>query len=225
VSCPGPSSARREGQEGEVRPTRAGRFSTQGEYRTARAQIPSAGPGGSRRTEKAKPRAGYTAGEGALAQLGERRLCKPEVTGSIPVRSTAFDRAETAVYSRKPAFSGTRPRCSVSNRSNLACAVARIGSAGSAGSGASIASTRSVSLGARGSCRMPPSRARPSGDSMVSPMQPRSALRRADYSPFRRSPSVRASKRISSKLTLQPSPVGDCASKPTSMLAASSSVK
>src|SRR6266849_3595800 len=24
---------------------------------------------------------------GALAQLGERRLCKPEVTGSIPVRS------------------------------------------------------------------------------------------------------------------------------------------
>jgi hypothetical protein len=26
-------------------------------------------------------------GYGALAQLGERRLCKPEVTGSIPVRS------------------------------------------------------------------------------------------------------------------------------------------
>ncbi len=26
-------------------------------------------------------------GHGALAQLGERRLCKPEVTGSIPVRS------------------------------------------------------------------------------------------------------------------------------------------
>jgi hypothetical protein len=25
--------------------------------------------------------------KGALAQLGERRLCKPEVTGSIPVRS------------------------------------------------------------------------------------------------------------------------------------------
>ena len=24
---------------------------------------------------------------GALAQLGERRLCKPKVTGSIPVRS------------------------------------------------------------------------------------------------------------------------------------------
>jgi len=28
-------------------------------------------------------------GLGALAQLGERRLCKPEVTGSIPVRSIA----------------------------------------------------------------------------------------------------------------------------------------
>ena len=25
---------------------------------------------------------------GAVAQLGERRLCKPEVTGSIPVSST-----------------------------------------------------------------------------------------------------------------------------------------
>ena len=30
----------------------------------------------------------YTQAHGALAQLGERRLCKPEVTGSIPVRST-----------------------------------------------------------------------------------------------------------------------------------------
>src|SRR5581483_7681606 len=31
----------------------------------------------------------YTSGRlGALAQLGERRLCKPKVTGSIPVRST-----------------------------------------------------------------------------------------------------------------------------------------
>jgi hypothetical protein len=29
----------------------------------------------------------YHAVTGALAQLGERRLCKPEVTGSIPVRS------------------------------------------------------------------------------------------------------------------------------------------
>ena len=31
----------------------------------------------------------YYCGCGALAQLGERRLCKPEVTGSIPVRSIA----------------------------------------------------------------------------------------------------------------------------------------
>ena len=30
----------------------------------------------------------YTDPLGALAQLGERRLCKPEVTGSIPARST-----------------------------------------------------------------------------------------------------------------------------------------
>ncbi len=33
---------------------------------------------------------------GALAQLGERRLCKPEVTGSIPVRSIPLDKAKTA---------------------------------------------------------------------------------------------------------------------------------
>src|SRR6185437_7182191 len=31
---------------------------------------------------------------GALAQLGERRLCKPEVTGSIPVRSIAVCAAD-----------------------------------------------------------------------------------------------------------------------------------
>ena len=31
----------------------------------------------------------YTVNQpGALAQLGERRLCKPEVAGSIPARST-----------------------------------------------------------------------------------------------------------------------------------------
>src|SRR5436305_8222954 len=29
----------------------------------------------------------YTRGSGALAQLGERRLCKAEVIGSIPIRS------------------------------------------------------------------------------------------------------------------------------------------
>ena len=63
------------------------RFSSPGEYRTTRSAIPGGGLDDSRRTEKVKPRAGYTAGEGALAQLGERRLCKPEVTGSIPVRS------------------------------------------------------------------------------------------------------------------------------------------
>jgi hypothetical protein len=28
--------------------------------------------------------------KGALAEMGERRLCKPEVTGSIPVRSTGL---------------------------------------------------------------------------------------------------------------------------------------
>jgi hypothetical protein len=33
---------------------------------------------------------------GALAQLGERRLCKPEVTGSIPVRSTLVGVVRTA---------------------------------------------------------------------------------------------------------------------------------
>jgi hypothetical protein len=32
---------------------------------------------------------GLSDADGALAQLGERRLCKPEVTGSIPVRSIA----------------------------------------------------------------------------------------------------------------------------------------
>src|SRR6478672_4374173 len=34
---------------------------------------------------------------GALAQLGERRLCKPEVTGSIPVRSIAESPASPPV--------------------------------------------------------------------------------------------------------------------------------
>jgi hypothetical protein len=35
-----------------------------------------------------RPRERHNGRLGALAQLGERRLCKPEVTGSIPVRST-----------------------------------------------------------------------------------------------------------------------------------------
>jgi hypothetical protein len=29
-------------------------------------------------------------GAGAVAQLGERRLCKPQVVGSIPISSTNF---------------------------------------------------------------------------------------------------------------------------------------
>jgi hypothetical protein len=45
---------------------------------------------------------GYSESRGALAQLGERRLCKPEVTGSIPVRSTF----RKAVRSRTPPFLG-----------------------------------------------------------------------------------------------------------------------
>jgi hypothetical protein len=36
-----------------------------------------------------RPRERHNGRLGALAQLGERRLCKPEVTGSIPVRSIA----------------------------------------------------------------------------------------------------------------------------------------
>ena len=36
-------------------------------------------------------------GCGALAQLGERRLCKPEVTGSIPVRSMVVRTADLQV--------------------------------------------------------------------------------------------------------------------------------
>ena len=32
----------------------------------------------------------YPAWFGAVAQLGERGLCKPEVVGSIPISSTTF---------------------------------------------------------------------------------------------------------------------------------------
>lgn len=35
---------------------------------------------------------------GALAQLGERRLCKAEVTGSTPVRSILVNHAESVTY-------------------------------------------------------------------------------------------------------------------------------
>src|SRR5216684_1061334 len=46
----------------------------------------------------------YTLERGALAQLGERRLCKPEVTGSIPVRSITLDepdRPQSRMVERK----------------------------------------------------------------------------------------------------------------------------
>src|SRR5690348_8499076 len=42
-------------------------------------------------------------GYGALAQLGERRLCKPEVTGSIPVRSI-----DSTSWLRAPQVRGAR---------------------------------------------------------------------------------------------------------------------
>ena len=38
----------------------------------------------------------YSFDGGALAQLGERRLCKPEVTGSSPVRSMAAAQGNSA---------------------------------------------------------------------------------------------------------------------------------
>ena len=48
-------------------------------------------PGGVPRSPRGAPRVifgpGYTPGRGALAQLGERQLCKLEVAGSIPARS------------------------------------------------------------------------------------------------------------------------------------------
>src|SRR5881398_847057 len=45
-------------------------------------------------------------GLGALAQLGERRLCKPEVTGSIPVRSI---RPKSAEYPRNAPLCRDKP--------------------------------------------------------------------------------------------------------------------
>src|SRR5439155_27028086 len=61
--------------------------------RKLRSKRPSplrtASGGRSSSAARSKPRNGLYTGRrnGALAQLGERRLCKPEVTGSIPVRS------------------------------------------------------------------------------------------------------------------------------------------
>jgi hypothetical protein len=49
---------------------------------------------------------GSTMRYGALAQLGERRLCKPEVTGSIPVRSTIFAAALSAAARLSPGEPG-----------------------------------------------------------------------------------------------------------------------
>src|SRR3954467_3266149 len=46
-------------------------------------------------------------GHGALAQLGERRLCKPEVTGSIPVRSTHEAAGNGAFLSKRRRCSRT----------------------------------------------------------------------------------------------------------------------
>ena len=48
---------------------------------------------------------------GALAQLGERRLCKPKVTGSIPVRSTTKSPAtgSSAVLPPFCCLAGQRP--------------------------------------------------------------------------------------------------------------------
>ena len=46
---------------------------------------------------------------GALAQLGERRLCKPEVTGSIPVRSTWQCGGCASVARKTRVTSSTRP--------------------------------------------------------------------------------------------------------------------
>src|SRR6266545_2598243 len=48
---------------------------------------------------------------GALAQLGERRLCKPEVTGSIPVRSTR--KALQISLTRRPRVGGVAPAANV----------------------------------------------------------------------------------------------------------------
>src|SRR5215211_6454557 len=49
---------------------------------------------------------------GALAQLGERRLCKPEVTGSIPVRSTSEGPAKAGLlvsYKTTPRYVDPAP--------------------------------------------------------------------------------------------------------------------
>jgi hypothetical protein len=47
---------------------------------------------------------------GALAQLGERRLCKAEVTGSTPVRSIFVNHAESVTYGHPPTVGGAANR-------------------------------------------------------------------------------------------------------------------
>src|SRR5262249_32822322 len=71
---------------------------------TSTARRPSAEKGASRR-------AGQSAPPGALAQLGERRLCKPTVTGSIPVRSTRKRAADAALlFAEAPGVFSERVR-------------------------------------------------------------------------------------------------------------------
>jgi hypothetical protein len=57
----------------------------------------------------------YTSSYGALAQLGERRLCKAEVTGSIPVRSIVSNGADSAENPRKSAELAIRRFATVRN--------------------------------------------------------------------------------------------------------------
>ena len=84
--CARPSRARSASGRRPIRPASADRRGPQrrsGHDGPGRAVAPRPGrpPG-----EPARPGATLS-GLGALAQLGERRLCKPKVTGSIPVRS------------------------------------------------------------------------------------------------------------------------------------------
>jgi hypothetical protein len=74
---------------------------------------------------------------GALAQLGERRLCKPEVIGSIPIRSTPTRRADWWVPPADWPFLafGRVPPLVVPVTSFGLFTRAEPGSAGSAGSG------------------------------------------------------------------------------------------
>jgi hypothetical protein len=59
-------------------------------------------------------------------------------------------------------------------------------------------------------------------DGCVSPRLTRSGLRAGDHEPSRKSRRRSAAKRMSSNVTVQPSPVGDWASKPILTLAGAS---